>query len=118
MTEPERGWGGPIAIGVALLVMWLFHLAMKRWGKIDNPSPAAGGEGGGRESWLVRWGFMPRGADPTEGDVDQEETLEDWLISSMGSMGWRDLINQAVAEFGVTPREAVDLVKELREDGY
>lgn len=36
----ERGWGGPIAIVVALIVMYLVKLGVDHWLKIDNPSPA------------------------------------------------------------------------------
>lgn len=36
----ERGWGGPTAIVVALIVMYLVKLGVDHWLKIDNPSPA------------------------------------------------------------------------------
>ena len=118
MGEVERGWGGPIAIGVALVVMLLIHLAMKRWGKIDNPSPTAEDTGSAGASWLVKWGIRARGADATEGDVDLGETLEDWLIGNMRSMGWRELVTEAAREFDVPTREVIDLVDELKREGY
>lgn len=42
----ERGWGGPIAIVVALIVMYLVKLGVDHWLKIDNPSPAEDWEEG------------------------------------------------------------------------
>jgi hypothetical protein len=35
-TEPQRGWGGPVALAAACLIFWLFTLA---YAKIKNPSP-------------------------------------------------------------------------------
>lgn len=104
-----------MAIGVAGVLMLLFHLAMKRWGKIDNPSPTAEeGESVGA-SWLVRWGFRARGADAAEGDVDHEETLEEWLLAHWDELEWRVLVTTGAREFGVSTREVIDLIDELSE---
>lgn len=35
----ERGWGGPMAIVIALIVMYLVKFGVDHWLKIDNPSP-------------------------------------------------------------------------------
>lgn len=42
----ERGWGGPIAIALALIVMYLWKLGVDRWFKIDNHSPTEDWEEG------------------------------------------------------------------------
>lgn len=42
----ERGWGGPIAIVVALVIMALVKLAVDHFFKIDNPSPTGEWEEG------------------------------------------------------------------------
>ncbi len=138
-TESPYGWGGPIAVLVAGVIMALFHFVrveLVKRGKIDNPSPTTGREGYDDDTLQLRGDVSDIDIaldDEPEGDVDLDEieehgwgsisrerrredrmTLDDWIMDNLPELGYRRTASEGAAAYGVSVRTVTRRIAELR----
>lgn len=133
-AEPSRGWGGPIAIVVALGVFGVIYMVMERLEELRSPSPPPRPSRVSDENPLLNEGSEP---DEPSGVVDRgayiidygdgghrtnvrvrkagpADNLEDWVRANDGRMRTADLIRHAQAGWRVSESTVKRVLRRVR----
>jgi hypothetical protein len=115
-AEPERGWGGPVALVIAGLVFWLGIQAHNRWKSTrETPSPTPTLIGGVT-------GVKPQvtaGSDTTtdttpEGAAMAVRSLDDFVAGQVGKRPTMEIVREARRRFGKSQATVMRAIRKAR----
>lgn len=115
-SQPEGGWGRPIALVVAGLVFWLGTEAHKRYRatrKDPSPTPALGSGVSGVKPQVTAGSDTTSDTTP-KGAVAVRPPLEQFVAEQVGRRRTMEIVREAMRRYGVSESKVKRAMRKAR----